>query len=54
LENVQKINGKTLHMNFKEVADNYSKRKRKMMTDAVITNKNHQRNFPTYQATSIN
>ena len=40
-------------MNFKEIANNYSKNKRKMMTDAVITNKNHQRNFPTYQATSL-
>jgi hypothetical protein len=41
-------------MNFKEIAVNYSKNKRSMMTDAVIKNKNHQRNFPTYQATSLN
>ena len=39
--NVLKINGKTLHMNFKEIAENYSKQKRKMMTDAVITNINY-------------
>jgi hypothetical protein len=41
-------------MNFREIAANYSKNKRSMMTDAVINNKNHQRNFPTYQATSLN
>ena len=41
-------------MNLKEIAANYSKNKRKMMTDAVIANKNHQRNFPSYQATSLN
>ena len=41
-------------MNFKEVADNYSKNKRKMMTDAVINNKNHQRNFPSHHAISLN
>jgi len=41
-------------MNFKEIAANYSKNKRKMMTDAVIKNKNHQRNFTTYQSTSLN
>jgi len=41
-------------MNFKEIAANYSKNKRSMMTDAVIKNKNHQRNFPTYHATSLN
>jgi len=40
-------------MNFKEIADNYSKNKRSMMTDAVIKNKNHQRNFPTYHADSL-
>ena len=41
-------------MNFKETADNYSKNKRKMMTDAVITNKNHTRNFPSYHSESLN
>ena len=41
-------------MNFKEVADNYSKNKRKMMIDAVITNNNHQRNFPSHHSTSLN
>ena len=41
-------------MNFKEIAANYSKNKRSVMTDAVIKNKNHQRNFPTYHATSLN
>ena len=40
-------------MNFKEIAVNYSKNKRSMMTDAVIKNKNHQRNFPTYNADSL-
>ena len=40
-------------MNFKEIAENYNKIKRSMMTDAVIKNKNHTRNFPTYQAESL-
>jgi len=40
-------------MNFNEIAANYSKQKRKMMTDSVISNKNHQRNFPTYHAESL-
>tara|TARA_R110001606_G_scaffold1180_4_gene4180 strand:+ start:345 stop:650 length:306 start_codon:yes stop_codon:yes gene_type:complete len=40
-------------MNFKEIAENYSKKKRKMMTDAIFTNNNHQRNFPTYHADSL-
>lgn len=52
--NVLKINGKTLQMNFKEIAENYSKQKRNMMTEAVIRNKNHTKNFPTYQAESLN
>ena len=51
--NVLKINGKTLQMNFKEIAENYSKQKRNMMTEAVIRNKNHTKNFPTYQAESL-
>ena len=33
-------------MNFKEIAENYSKDKRKMMTEAVIKNQNHMRNLP--------
>ena len=41
-------------MNFKEIATNYSKNKRGMMTDAVIKNKNHQRNFPSHHSTSLN
>ena len=41
-------------MNFKEIADNYSKNKRSMMTEAVITNNNHQRNFPSHHSTSLN
>jgi len=40
-------------MNFQEIANNYAKTKRKMMTDAVIKNKNHTKNFPTYQAESL-
>ena len=52
--NVLKINGKTLQMNFKEIAENYSKQKRKMMTDAVITNKKHTANFTNYHSTSLN
>ena len=40
-------------MNFKEIAENYSKQKRKMMTDAVITNKNHTKNFTTYHSESL-
>lgn len=41
-------------MNFKEIADNYSKNKRSMMTDSVVRNQNHQRNFPTYHSQSLN
>ena len=40
-------------MNFKEIAENYSKQKRNMMTEAVIRNKNHTKNFTTYQAESL-
>ncbi len=40
-------------MNFKEIADNYSKNKRKMMTDAVVNDLNHQKNFPTYHTESL-
>jgi len=41
-------------MNFKEIAENYSKKKRRMMTDAVITNKNYTKNFTTYHSESFN
>jgi len=41
-------------MNFKEIADNYSKQKRKMMIDAVITNINYTKNFTTYHSQSLN
>ena len=41
-------------MNFKEIAENYNKEKRKMMTDAVIKNKNYQKNFPLYHSESLN
>ena len=52
--NVLKINGKTLHMNLKEIAKNYSKSKITAMTDAVIRNKQHTRNFTTYHSESLN
>jgi len=41
-------------MNFKEIAENYNKDKRRMMTEAVIRNQKHMRNFPTYHAESLN
>ena len=40
-------------MNFQEIAKSYEKGKRKMMTDAVIKNKNHTRNLTTYHAESL-
>jgi len=40
-------------MNFKEIAENYNKHKRKMMTDAVVANRNHTKNFASYHATSL-
>lgn len=40
-------------MDLKQIAENYSKDKRKMMTDAVIKNKNHARNFTTYHSESL-
>ena len=40
-------------MNFKEIAENYSKHKIKMMTEAVIKNKNHTKNFTSYHTTSL-
>ena len=41
-------------MNFKEIAEDYSKQKRKMMTNAVITNKKYTANFTTYHSESLN
>ena len=41
-------------MNFKEIAENYSKKKRSMMTDALITNMNYTTNFTTYHSESLN
>ena len=41
-------------MNFKEIAENYSKQKRSMMTNAVITNKKYTANFTTYHSESLN
>ena len=40
-------------MDLKKIADNYSKGKIKMMTEAVIKNKNHTKNFTSYHATSL-
>jgi hypothetical protein len=41
-------------MDLKEIAENYSKQKRKMMTEAVIRNQKYTRDFPTYHAESLN
>ena len=41
-------------MNFKEIAANYSKNKRSMMTDAVIRNKNQAQINDTYHSLSLN
>ena len=41
-------------MNFKEVADNYSKGKRKMMTDAVIKNRNQAKINDNFHSGSLN
>ncbi len=41
-------------MNFKEIAENYNNDKRRMMTEAVIRNQKHMRNFPTYHGESLN
>ena len=51
--NAQKTNGKKLQMNFQEIAKNYEESKKKMMTDAVIRNQNHIKNFPSYHAESL-
>ena len=40
-------------MNFKEIAENYNKNKRSMMTEAVVKNKNHIKNFPAYHTDSL-
>ena len=40
-------------MNFKEIAANYSKNKRSMMTDCVVRNTNYKRNFPSHHAESL-
>tara|TARA_R110002110_G_scaffold93846_1_gene243812 strand:- start:234 stop:536 length:303 start_codon:yes stop_codon:yes gene_type:complete len=40
-------------MNFKEVAKNYNSNKRQMITNVVVTNKNHTRNYPSYHAESL-
>ena len=41
-------------MNLKEIADNYSKDKRKTMTDAVVENRNYTKNFTMYHTESLN
>ena len=41
-------------MNFKEIAENYSKDKRRMMTEYVIKNQKYMRNFPHYHGESLN
>ena len=41
-------------MDLKEIAKNYSKSKITAMTDAVIRNKQHTRNFTTYHSESLN
>jgi len=40
-------------MNLKEIAQNFNKEKRKFMTEAVIKQSNHARNFSTYHADSL-
>jgi len=40
-------------MDLKQIADNYSIEKRKMMTNSVIKNKNHTKNFTSYHAESL-
>ena len=41
-------------MDIKEIAKNYKKEKREMMTDAVVKNQHHMRNFPSYHTHSLN
>ena len=40
-------------MDIKEIAKNYKKEKREMMTNAVIKNQHHMRNFPSYHTHSL-
>tara|TARA_R100000908_G_scaffold38068_1_gene17560 strand:+ start:12019 stop:12312 length:294 start_codon:yes stop_codon:yes gene_type:complete len=40
-------------MNFKEIAENYSKQKRSMMTNAVVANRNYTKNFTHYHSESL-
>jgi hypothetical protein len=54
LVNVLKINGKIKHMNFKEIAQNYDKSKRKMMSNAIVKNRKYMANFAKYDAESLN
>ena len=41
-------------MDLKKIAKNYNKTKITAMTDAVIRNKQHTRNFTTYHSDSLN
>jgi len=41
-------------MDIKEIAKNYSKDKKRMMTDAVVKNQHHMRNFTSYHTYSLN
>jgi hypothetical protein len=41
-------------MNFKEIAENYSKKKKGMMMDAVMINQKYTANFTTYHSESLN
>tara|TARA_R100001086_G_scaffold68821_2_gene32628 strand:+ start:5065 stop:5430 length:366 start_codon:yes stop_codon:yes gene_type:complete len=53
LVNVRKINGKKNNMNIAEIAENYSKDKRKMMSNCVIQNSNYTKNFTQYHTSSL-
>ena len=54
LANVLKINGKIKHMNFKEIAQNYDKSKRNMMSNAIVKNRKYMANFSQYDAEALN
>ena len=41
-------------MNFKEIAQNYDKSKRKMMSGAIVKNRNYMNNFSQYHPESLN
>ena len=41
-------------MNIKEIAENYSTNKITMMTNSVVANRKHKKNFPTYHTESLN